>query len=574
MTRLGRLFSVLARAPRGKLILLAGLMLAGSLTEGVGFVLLVPLLSSLTGGETENAIARHLIDLLGAFGVSATSGGFLATFVVLVALRSGIQFAKDRAALVLQHRVVDQLREVCIRQLLRADWRWITEQTRTDHMNLVLGEVNRVGTGLNAGLGLLTTLATALAYLVVAVIFSPLMAGLVLLAAAVGYVAMGRIRRAATDLGSQLVDANKGLMANIQQAFGGLKLTKILGSEDRHIDLLVQTVARVRRAQLKFGIDTSLMRNLQQVLGAALLAIYVYGGLAWLSLPLAELLALTFLFARLMPLTLSAQQHLHRWLNAEPALDSIDRFITESAAHAEPLGDGMDDVWPIRRDIRLRNVSLTYAGRDRPALDRVDLTLPSRTTTAITGPSGAGKSTLADILMGLLVPDAGALEIDGMPLDATARQNWRRSVAYVPQDVFLFHDTVRANLLFGKPSATDEELVVALGKAAAGFVINLPDGLDTVVGDNGQRLSGGERQRLALARALLRSPSLLILDEATSALDARNERAIAEALQRLHGDLTIVLVGHRTATLKHADQVVAMESGRIGIGALDGTPES
>jgi len=563
VTRLHRIFDLLARAPRGKLVLLACLLLAGSLTDGIGFVLLVPLLSSLTGGETEHAIARHLIDLLATLGIPASPGGFLSAFVVLVALRSAIQFARDRSGLVLQHRVIDRLREICIRQLLRADWRWITAQTRTDHMTLVLGEVNRVGSGLNAGLTLLTTLVTAVAYFAVAFLLSPAMAGLVLLAAVIGFVAMSRIRAGALSLGTQQVDANRGLMANVQQALGGLKLTKILGGEDRHIDLLVRTVARVRRTQLKFGIDTSLMRSLQQVMGATLLALYVFVGLTWLSLPLAELLALTFLFARLMPLLLSAQQHLHRWLNAEPALEAIDRFIAESAAHAEPVVGDSGQAWPVDTAITLRDISLTYPDRDLPALHGLNLDLPARSMTAITGPSGAGKSTLADVLMGLVVPDQGTVEIDGVALDTTTRMNWRRNVAYVPQEVFLFHDTVRANLLFGDPSASEPDLVAALAMASASFVLQLPDGLETVVGDNGVRLSGGERQRLALARALLRKPTLLILDEATSALDAGNEAAISDALEVLRGRLTIVIIGHRTGILEQADRVVAMQAGRI-----------
>lgn len=565
MIHLQRLLHLLRRAPRLQVIVLALLLLAASLTEGIGFVLLVPLLSSLTGGESGNAIVQQLLDLLAALGIPATPTGFLGIFVALIALRSLIQFARDRTGLVLQHRVVDRLREACIRGLMHADWRWVTEQTRTDHMTLVLGEVNRVGQGLNAGITLLTTIATAIAYFAAAAIFSPVMAGLVLLAAAVGYVAMRRIRASALRLGTQQVDANRDLMANVQQAFGGLKLTRILGREERHIDLLVETVARVRRNQLRFGIETSLMRNLQQVIGAVLLAAYVLVGLTWLALPLAELLALTFLFARLTPLLLSAQQFLHRWLNAEPALGAIDRFIAESSAHAEPVAATEAPAWPVGTAIELQDVSLTYAGRDRPALQNVCLTLPAGTTTAITGPSGAGKSTLADILMGLVAPDTGTMRIDGTILDSDGRAIWRRNVAYVPQEIFLFHDTIRANLQFGNPAATESALRAALAQASAEFVHDLQDGLETVVGDNGVRLSGGERQRLALARALLRRPSLLILDEPTSALDTENEAAIARALKAMHGEMIIVLIGHGAGLLHHPDRVAEINDGLVRV---------
>ncbi|HEY0832742.1 MAG TPA: ATP-binding cassette domain-containing protein, partial [Azospirillum sp.] len=208
--------------------------------------------------------------------------------------------------------------------------------------------------------------------------------------------------------------------------------------------------------------------------------------------------------------------------------------------------------------------SVTYRHRadGAPALDRVSLEIPAGRFTAVVGPSGAGKSTLADLVLGLVPPGEGRILVDGRPLDGAARRAWRRRVGYVPQDAFLFHDTIRANLLAA--DATDESLWAALEQvAAAGFVRRLPDGLDTVVGDRGARLSGGERQRLALARALLRRPDLLVLDESTSALDAESEARILEALERLRGQVTVVVVAHRLTTVRGADHVVVLDAGRV-----------
>jgi len=161
----------------------------------------------------------------------------------------------------------------------------------------------------------------------------------------------------------------------------------------------------------------------------------------------------------------------------------------------------------VRQAIELRGVGVSYAQRHRPAVDQLDLTLPARTTTAIMGHSGAGKSTLADLLMGLLEPQQGEIRVDGVPISGGLRKQWRRQVAYVPQECFLFHDSIRNNLTWGAEQATEADLRLALQRAAADFVFDLPQGLDTVVGDGGVRLSGGERQRLALARALLKRPA-------------------------------------------------------------------
>jgi ATP-binding cassette subfamily C protein len=194
----------------------------------------------------------------------------------------------------------------------------------------------------------------------------------------------------------------------------------------------------------------------------------------------------------------------------------------------------------------------------------VSFELAPRQTTALVGPSGAGKTTLADLVVGLLVPAAGTITIDGRPLEGEDRARWRGSIAIAPQDPFLFHDTIRANLLWARPQASEQQLWAALGSAAAAaFVTALPAGLDTVVGDRGARLSGGERQRIALARALLREPELLVLDEATSSLDTEHELAVREALISLHGRVTLLVIAHRLSTVSHADAIVVLDGGRV-----------
>jgi ATP-binding cassette subfamily C protein len=192
------------------------------------------------------------------------------------------------------------------------------------------------------------------------------------------------------------------------------------------------------------------------------------------------------------------------------------------------------------------------------------LTIDAGRTTAIVGTSGAGKSTVADLAMGLLSPDAGHVLVDGVPLTAGRLSAWRHSIGYVPQDGFLLHDSIRRNMLWACPTATDAEIWQNLETAAAAdFVAKLAGGLDTVVGDRGVRLSGGERQRIALARALLNRPSLLILDEATSALDSANEQQILDAVARLRGQLTILLITHRLSTVRQADAIHILSGGRI-----------
>jgi ATP-binding cassette subfamily C protein len=192
------------------------------------------------------------------------------------------------------------------------------------------------------------------------------------------------------------------------------------------------------------------------------------------------------------------------------------------------------------------------------------LVIEAGSISAIAGASGAGKSTVADLLLGLLRPTHGRLLVDGREIGEDDLGAWRRSIGYVPQDSFLLHDTIRANLAWARPDATDAEMWDALERsAAAAFVRARPEGLDAIVGDRGLRLSGGERQRLALARALITNPNVLVLDEATSALDSVNEEQILTAVERLRGRVTIVLISHRLATLRNADAIYVMDAGEI-----------
>jgi ATP-binding cassette subfamily C protein len=200
----------------------------------------------------------------------------------------------------------------------------------------------------------------------------------------------------------------------------------------------------------------------------------------------------------------------------------------------------------------------------RDALDGVWLRIPAGKITAIVGPSGAGKSTIADLLLGLMFPQAGDVRIDGVELTPARAHQWREHVGYVPQDPFLFHDTIRANLQLAAPRSSDREMGEALALAGAdAFVARLPQGLDTVVGERGSALSGGERQRIALARALLRRPSLLVLDEATNAVDAECELRIREVIGSLRGRLTVVVITHDLAAVLDADAIYVIEEGRV-----------
>jgi ATP-binding cassette subfamily B protein len=220
------------------------------------------------------------------------------------------------------------------------------------------------------------------------------------------------------------------------------------------------------------------------------------------------------------------------------------------------LGDASVDVL---------EVSYAYPSREgQPALRSVSLCARSGEVVAVVGPSGSGKSTLLRLLLGLLRPASGSLRIGGTPLTEEGLASARRMMAYVPQDAYLFSGTIEENIRYGRPNATEDEIVEAAKAAHAhGFILEQPDGYETDVGEGGAHLSGGQRQRIAIARALLRDAPILLLDEATSALDSESERLVQEALDVLMRGRTTIAVAHRLSTIEHADRIYVLEDGRV-----------
>jgi ATP-binding cassette subfamily C protein len=459
--------------------------------------------------------------------------------------------------------LIDRLRTDAFGALLGAEWRMIQSNRSSDFANLMLTDLARVGMGLQALLTLSAGLSVMLAYALVAVGISPAMTCIAFGSGAILFSLLGAHRRAALDLGWQLGAGNRAVHGNLHEALAGMKLAKILGNERRHLDAFTRVIADLRQRQIRYAVSSGLAGALFSVGGALFIAGFVYLGLKVLGVHLAELFTLVIIFARIMPLWSRVQQQLQQLLHAAPALIEAKQLHAQCLAHREPVLVEVTRRRPILDAIRVEQVGYRYAEREGAALADIDLIIEPRTTTAVIGASGSGKSTLADLLMGLMEPTNGRILVDDRPLIGPERIAWRRSVAYVPQETFLFDDSIRNNLLWARPGASEPQLIAALERAAADFVLQFPDGLDTRVGERGTRLSGGERQRIALARALLSAPLLLILDEATSALDLASEERVRRAIEALHGDLTLVVIGHRLATLRHADQVVALNMGKL-----------
>jgi ATP-binding cassette subfamily B protein len=281
------------------------------------------------------------------------------------------------------------------------------------------------------------------------------------------------------------------------------------------------------------------------------------------NITLGEFFTLLFysfaIFAPLSEVGMVATQY----QEAKASMEALEAIMQEEPER-EP--DHPVDPGPLR-SVALSGLGFRYQSRSDSAVEQVDINLQAGRSVAIVGPSGSGKSTLIKLLVGLYKPTTGTMEINGHPIETIDYRTVRNRIGYVSQETQLFAGTIRENLQFVKPSATDEECLAALAQAEALPIIERAgEGLGTKIGEGGIKVSGGERQRLAIARALLRRPDILIFDEATSSLDSATERAITQTIRRIEKEnpnLMMVMVAHRLSTIAHADEIVVLEKGKI-----------
>ena len=557
----------LYRYNRVRLPVAFGLLFASGLTEGIGLMLLLPLLAAVgleSGTMASNPVSTFLNSALSTIDIQIGLAPLLAIFLLLILGRSVLIYCRDNYLYKMQLEFVDALGAQLHQAFGQARWSFLQQQRSSDFSHILTKDVFRLGIGTQLFLQAVVSLSLVSAYLLTSLYLSPSLTLLVILAGAILLWLLRGYRHRALKLGKEQTTSGQAVFASINEFLSGIKLVKSYGAEGHYLRYFKQAAESQRLKQLAFKRNSSSAQQGFQVGSAILLCLFFYIAIQVFEIPVSQLLVLTLIFVRLMPLLSGLQRNYEQLMHMMPAYASVMQLKQECLAAAESNIDTAE-TFNLQRHIRLKAASFAYK-ESSPVLQDVTLTIPAHQTTAIIGASGAGKSTLADMLAGLMLPNSGQLLIDDTPLTPLNLLAWRHQVAYVPQDVFLFHDTLRANMLWVNPDSDEDKLWDVLTLAAAKtFVSNLPQGLDTVIGERGIRLSGGERQRIALARALLRKPDLLILDEATSALDNDNEQKIRDSLNRLHGRMTIILIAHRMTTVASADRVLMVKDGTIGI---------
>lgn len=572
---LPKILSLLTRRERLKATVLLGLMVVNAFAQTLGVASVMPFLSVLADPAVieTNRWLKSVYDGLGFKDIQSFLfflGG--AAFILIIAgnaIQAVTQWATVRFAHMRQYALSRRL----MADYLRRPYSFFVTRNSGDLAKTVLEETQQAVNGaLMPVLRLTSNGLLAIAIVALLVIVDPLIA-------IIGATALGGLygliylvaRVWLQRIGVARVKANQQRFTTVGEAFAGAKEIRLLGRERAYLSRYESAARVFARNQANASLLSSIPEYAIEALafgGVVILVLYLMtegSGLTQL-LPLIGLYAMAG--KRLIPAFQKLFAALTSLRFSMPAVDSLlqDLGDRDGSTPLPDVGHLPEPLAP-KRNLTFNEVRFRYPGSDQPALRELSLTIQANTTVGLVGSSGAGKSTLVDILLGLLSPESGSIQIDGTPLGPENIRHWQAGIGYVPQHIFLADDSVAGNIALGVPHRTRDMDAVERAARLANlhdFVTQeLPNGYDTPIGERGVRLSGGQRQRIGIARALYRDPPVLVFDEATSALDNATERAVMEAVHNLASQKTIILIAHRLTTVKPSNQIYVLDRGRV-----------
>jgi ATP-binding cassette, subfamily B, bacterial MsbA len=547
-----------------------------SLLDGFTLVVLIPLLKHLFGtagqlrtGSTrlEALVDRAIEPLIAGLSPGQAAGRLVVLLAAGLLLKNAMGYASTQISVRAQEGLVRDLRSRLFDHLLTLDLSFFQRTRAGQLISTMMTEIDQTKTVITSSLVsffqnlvvvgttlfILTQISVRLTLLTLA--FVPfLVLGLQIL-----------LRRLRSHAKARARERGE-ITATVTERLGAIRLIRSYGEEAREANHFSAQTDRYRKRVIRTQRFSSLTSPLTEVFSGFLVILIIWAGsrpgLIGLTTPLAPEAIIVFLMAALRlasPLKTIASFPAAMAVTLASA-ERVFEFLDQPSTEVDRPGE--QDA-RFERDIIFDRVSFRYGDGDL-VLNEVSFRLSKGKIVALVGPSGAGKTTAADLLPRFYDPTGGQILMDGVPLTSLRRASLRGLMGVVSQDTVLINDSVRANIAYGSPNATREQVEEAARAAnAAAFIETLPHGHDTVLGERGTRLSGGQRQRIAIARALLRDPPILILDEATSALDTESERLVQQAIARLMRQRTVLVIAHRLATVRDADEIVVLDAGQV-----------
>ncbi|MBU2060965.1 MAG: ABC transporter ATP-binding protein/permease [Bacteroidetes bacterium] len=552
-------------SPKGYLSLCLYILLG--LFQSISILLLIPLLTVSDSNESilknNNPLITQALFFFKKIGIGLKFENLLFYFITILTLDSLIKYYIYIIRSKECQGIENNLRKSIHHSYIDMEWADIAKEKSSDILNLITKEISRVASFVSSLIQFIGTIIIALFQLLIAFYISFDTTCLVIITITIILFIQKKTLLNSLSNGKRNISFSKVFQNNLIENFQNIKLVKSQYLGETQKIKLEQFSNDIFKNRLSFELDKAKTSLIYDLGTALLLCFFLYLGFVVFSIPTLNLILLVVIFSRILPAMKSSIENLQTLLNLAPTINEIDNYLVTFLNKKNKRANLKSKQYQLKNKIELCNIQFSYSNV-KMILNNLSLVIEKNSVVVITGESGTGKTTLADILTGLLIPSKGTFKIDDKEISEIGLNNWGNSIGYMTQERFLFHTSIKNNMLWAKNDATDNEIWEALKLANVDeYILGLKSGIDTIVGDRGILISGGQRQRIALAMTLVRKPSLLILDEATNELDEKNETEILDEILKLKKSTTIFIITHKLSTIAKADHSYFLKNGEL-----------
>ena len=574
MNILNKIIYLLTLQEKKKAALLMVMIIIMAILDMIGVASIMPFLTVLTNPAVieKNSILSFMYDKSSIVNVGNTQEfiialGVLVFFVLIfsLAFKALTTYAQIRFVEMREYSIGKRLMQGYLSQ----PYSWLMGRNSADLSKTIFSEIHLVMIqAVSPMFILISSTAVVIAISILLIIINPFIAFMISFTLGLAYwIIYTFVRGYLKVIGQKRLEVNQIRFTTVSEAFGAAKEVKLGGLEDIYVNRFSETTKDFARYQASVAVLSRLPRYLIEAIGfGGIILVIIYflikTNTFTNSLPVIALYA--FAGYRILPSLQNIYNSVSQLRFAIPALDNLYEELKSNKIKIKPYSK---KKLSLKKVISLKNIEYNYPNSKRTSVKNINIEIFAQTTVALVGATGSGKTTTADIILGLLEPKKGTLEVDSQLINDENRLAWQKNIGYVPQHIYLTDNTVRSNIALGVDSKDIKQESVEHAARVANlhdFVINkLSKGYDTIIGERGIKLSGGERQRLGIARALYQNPKVLVLDEATSAMDNLTEKSIMRSINVLRKDTTIILIAHRLSTIKNCEKIFLLDNGEL-----------
>jgi ABC-type multidrug transport system fused ATPase/permease subunit len=546
---------------RLKLVLFIVLAIVCAFFEAVSLGALVPLVQMIENQEEPGGTLWGILKSgFSAVGLDVNFTTLLALLTIVFLIGQFLLYLKKKIQVNLRVNFTKNMKVKAFQEILSADISYHYSRKAGNFLNLLVTEIENTGYGLFAVTEYVTDLFFITVYAIMLLYISVDITAIVVAISILAFYLMNRWLRKSSIYGKRLVELNIEQNEFLSERFNLLRLIKTSSTEPSEVDLFDKISQRFGENYVDHGITGTNIEVVFQSIIFVIAVLVLFTSISIFHIQLAMLLLFLFVLVRITGPLRDINSRRHELTRELPSFYKIDQILGEVTAH-QKVQEGSRIFPGFTRDIVFSDVSFSYDGKT-PVLKNLNLVIPKNRMTALVGASGSGKSTIVDLITRLIDPDRGAILVDGIDVREYTLQSYRQKLGVVSQEIFIFNDTVLANICYGSDEISLPRAVEAAKLANAhDFVVQLPDGYNAILGDRGAKLSGGQKQRIALARAMYKNPEILILDEATSSLDSESEKIIQDSISSIQKKYTVIAIAHRLSTIEGADTIFVIENG-------------